>query len=105
MKHIQLIILTTALTFSINSLAAKGDNCNKEKHKRHAPEKFSEIDTNDNGQISLAEFKQHRLAQKREEKLFNLIDDNKDGIISTEELSAHKPPHQRKKRHAKNDRG
>jgi len=105
MKNIQLIILTTALTFSINSFAAKGDDCNKEKHKRHTPAKFSEIDTNDNGKISLAEFKQHRLAKKRDEKLFNLIDDNKDGTISTKELSAHKPPHQRKKRHAKNDNG
>lgn len=69
------------------------------EQKRHKKPVFTDIDLDENGSITLEEFKQHEIPRGEHKDVFSHIDYNGDGSISKEELANHKPPrHPRKKR-------
>ena len=91
------VIIATLLFIAINSAyAQKQDGGKGQKHQR--PE-FSEIDTNENGEIDLAEFSQQQLPFGDYETVFNHIDADSNGVISQDEFASHKPPHKRRHKH------
>jgi len=53
---------------------------------------FSVIDLNQDGQVTLDEFKQHRIPHGEHETVFHHIDANQDGRITRDEFENHKPP-------------
>lgn len=59
------------------AFAAKGDK--HDKHEKSAIDKIKEIDTNADGQLSLAEH------EAGTEKMFNKLDKNSDGTLSKDE--------------------
>lgn len=60
--------------------------------KRSPEEMLKKLDTNNDGKISLEEWKASPRGQKdpaRAQEMFNKLDTNHDGFISLEELKAH----------------
>jgi len=79
-----------------DSSLEKQDKNNQQKHKRPCPPQFSQLDINNNGGITLAEFSQHKIPRGKHSDVFAKIDSNNDGVITNEELRSHKPPQPRK---------
>lgn len=66
---------------------------NKSQHKTpHKRPKFSTLDLDGNGLITLAEFKQHQIPRGDHLTVFNHIDVDGNGEISEEEFVNHRPP-------------
>lgn len=65
---------------------------NNEKAERRGPPQFSQLDLDGNGEISLAEFKEHQPPLGTSEEFFSRIDIDEDGVITKSELTNHKPP-------------
>ncbi len=67
------------------------------KRERPSPEEaFKKLDTNNDGTLSLEEFKAGPRGQKnptKAEEIFKKIDTNSDGKVTLEEFKAHRPPH------------
>jgi hypothetical protein len=67
------------------------------KRERPTPEAiFKKLDTNNDGELSLDEFKAGPRGQKdpaKAEEIFKKIDTNGDGKVTLEEFKAHRPPH------------
>ena len=67
------------------------------KRERPNPEViFKKLDANNDGSISLEEFKAGPRAQKdpaKAEEIFKKIDADGDGKVTLEEFKAHRPPH------------
>lgn len=53
---------------------------------------FSQIDLNQDGLVTLEEFKQHKIPHGEHDVVFNHIDANHDGGITRQEFESHKPP-------------
>jgi hypothetical protein len=67
----------------------------KEQGMKKPPKRpnFSELDLDGDGNISLEEFKQHKVPQPSPEEIFTKIDIDGDGVVSKQEFMDHKPPH------------
>lgn len=99
------ILLTLALTlsalFAFDTIAQE----ERSSDKRPKPPKFESFDGNQDGLISLQEFKQKRPPHKTAEEIFESIDTDGNGQINEAEFKAHKPPKRHKKRSGKSERG
>lgn len=96
MKINRLFVLNLTLLLSLNTSANQEQQCEKNKALLEPP-RFSVIDQNNNGSITLKEFKQHQISHKRFEKMFMSIDTDNNGAITVEEFKAHKPKRLKKK--------
>lgn len=76
----------------ISSLNCYSRDENSQDDKRRGPPQFSELDLDSNGEISLEEFKEHKVPHGSSEDIFMLIDTDENGVISETELTSHKPP-------------
>ena len=92
MKTKSLRYLTSALIISscICSYSFAGSD-NDERSERRGPPQFSEFDLDNDGEITLEEFIEHKPPGSAEE-IFSHIDADGDGVITESELSNHKPP-------------
>lgn len=87
-KH---LIPTTLLILSCVSHSAFAGSDDKDRGERRGPPQFSEFDLDNNGEITLEEFKDHKPPGSAEE-IFSHIDEDGDGVIIESELTNHKPP-------------
>jgi len=93
-------LLCVCLSFSAHLFAMPdanhqqdGQYDNKPQHKTpHKRPKFSTLDLDANGVITLAEFKQHQIPRGDHLTVFNHIDVDGNGEISEEEFINHRPP-------------
>lgn len=89
-KHLTALIVGSGLAIAGSAVAggalagaAAGDGCDKTGHKgRGAAERFSQIDTNKDGKISLAELTASR------ERWLTKVDANKDGVATPAEIDS-----------------
>ena len=70
---------------------------NQLREKTHEPPKFSKLDLNGDGLITLEEFKQHKIPYGEYEEVFADIDTNGDTAKSECEFASHQPSRFRKK--------
>ncbi|WP_426358192.1 EF-hand domain-containing protein [Pseudocolwellia sp. HL-MZ19] len=85
------IIIATLLLTSIGQVYAKGD----QRGERPQRPSFSSIDTNEDGEISLDEFKEHELPMGDHETIFEEMDSDGNNAIDEDEFDSHKPPRRR----------
>ena len=92
------LAIFSQLSHAGESHARESHACEKKEHAKTklAPPKFEDIDTNNNGEITLDEFKKHKIPHKDHQTIFAHIDNDGDGIITKEELISHKPPRRNK---------
>jgi len=62
------------------------EGSDKHGERRKGPPNFAVLDTDNDAQISLEEFSQHKLPHGDPSKVFSRIDINQDGYISESEL-------------------
>ncbi len=93
-KLTKLMTLAGVLAISLNTVAqnTKDRNSHPDRDEHRGPPPFCVLDSNDDGFISLEEFKQHKIPQGDHETVFSNIDIDSDGFITEQELSDHKPP-------------
>jgi EF-hand domain pair len=60
--------------------------------ERRGPPPFSNLDLNGDGQLTLDEFKSHKIPHGDHTDVFNTIDTNGDGVITEAEYTSHRPP-------------
>ena len=91
--------LWKAALFSSLLSAAQISAASDASHEGNHP-RFDQLDQNNNGTLSLEEFKQRdmppHVREKRQAYIFAKIDRNQDGEISPEEMKAHAPRHKKK---------
>lgn len=106
-----LILFIASTVFSATCLANNSETASDEvkveikhkghhhhkKHHKHRP-KFSTLDSNSDGDISLEEFSQHPVPHHKHHKLFIKIDADNNNVISKQEFDDHKPHHHKNKR-------
>lgn len=68
------------------------DHHPSDRKGHHKRPKFSKLDLNQDGSVTLDEFKQHQIPRGDHLTVFNHIDGNGDGAISEDEFFNHKPP-------------
>ena len=88
-----LFLSLNALIFSYNTIA----EANERPERRGAPT-FDVLDLNEDGAISLDEFKQHEIPHGSHFEIFQNIDTDGNNAISEQELSSHKPPQRDRRR-------
>ncbi len=86
------ITLTSALALGSAQALSYDDNEGKQNGQRKGPPPFSELDLDEDGLITLEEFKQHKIPKGDHETIFSHIDADRDSVITEDELSSHKPP-------------
>ena len=59
---------------------------------RRGPPPFSSLDLDKDGQLTLDEFKSHKIPHGEHAEVFNSIDTNGDGVITEAEYTSHRPP-------------
>lgn len=101
MRSLQIKFLMGAvLTFFVTSgLAQKPraySDLNRENEPKRSPPVFKQIDQDQDGVITLDEFKQHKIPHGDHETVFSHIDCDGDGLISEQELTKHRPPRRRR---------
>lgn len=76
----------------VTSFQTMADRVGSNKEQRRGPPKFSQLDLNNDGEITLGEFSEHTPPHKTSEEIFKSIDINGDDIITEKELTSHTPP-------------
>lgn len=89
--------LLAPLILSVLALPTLAQNKNPDDERRPQRPVFTDIDTNEDGNIELSEFSALPHKHDDYESLFNRIDANEDGVISAQEFTEHKPPRNRRR--------
>ena len=99
--------LFTALTLSLAAASFAGpeygqssqqyDQPPSDRKGPHKRPKFSTLDLNGDGIVTLEEFKQHKIPRGDHLTVFNHIDGDGNGSISEDEFINHKPPRRHQK--------
>jgi hypothetical protein len=81
-------LILTALALS--GCPAPGPN--RPDGERRGPPPFSQLDLNGDGQMTLEEFKSHKIPRGDHAEVFKNIDANGDGVVTESEFTSHRPP-------------
>jgi hypothetical protein len=97
-KVIGIVLLVSVMSGS--AMAGKHEKNNKGHHEKPS---FSSIDENGDGLIAFEEFSLLTLPRGDHKTVFSDIDSDNNNEISEEELNNHKPPQKRKAKERRHD--
>jgi len=88
-----LLAVTLGLAVSSQAFASNDQQPDGQGNMPPPPPEFSSVDTNSDGEISLAEFSTQKLPGDMDaETIFDQMDSDSDGIVSKAEFQSFKPP-------------